>query len=192
MPVFSYFTFESNSKVSCRGRSDDDEKGSNGEKEETFITFSLKYTAINIVVSVTGFPVYAVLYYALHITEFTDEPPDFILTILLIVGLPAIPGLLLTLAAAFSNKCKNYCCKTCCSNCCSCCTQPFEFGALLISSPQSPYVLGSDGQLRRVESDGGLEEEEMESMVDETEVKTMEEEVENMVEEMEVKIMEEE
>merc|ERR550517_1071475 len=187
LPVFSFFTFASNSKVSCRGGTDVDEKGDNGEKEETIITFSLKYTAINTGVSVLGFPAYAILYYTLHITEFTDEPPNFILQILFLVSLPWIPGLLLSLTVTFSNQC-NYC-KSC--YCCSCCIEPFEFGALLISLPQSPCVLGSDGQLPRVESDGGLEQEQTESMVVETEVKTMEEEVENIVEEMEVKIMEE-
>ena len=137
------------------------------EKGKALITFSLKYTAINIGVSVLGFPVYAVLFYTLHITDFTDETPDFILIILRIVGLPSIPGLLLTLAATFSNQCN--CCKSC-----SCCGEPFEFGALLTSSPLSPCILGSDGQVWGVEGDRGLEEE-MENMaVEEVEVKNIE------------------
>ena len=71
-----------------------------------------------------------------------------------------IGGILFTLAATFSNQCS--CCRSCC--CCTCCTKPFEMGALLTSSPHTPYVLGSDGGLRKVETGGKLEEEDVEAI----------------------------
>ena len=67
-------------------------------------------------------------------------------------GLPcSLLGLILTLVATFSNQCS--CCGTCC---CLCCSEPFEFGALVTSSPYIPYILGPDGQLvREGEADKG-------------------------------------
>ena len=60
-------------------------------------------------------------------------------------GLPcSLLGLILTLVAALSNQCSR--CGTCC---CLCCREPFEFGALVTSSPYIPYILGPDGQLVR-------------------------------------------
>ena len=46
-----------------------------------------------------------------------------------------IIGLILTLVAG---RCK-------CCHCCACCS--LQFGALLTSSPFTPYILGADGQL---------------------------------------------
>ena len=74
------------------------------------------------------------------------------------------PSLASFLVTTFSNQCN--CCRSCC--CFSCCTEPFEIGALLPSEPHTSYVLGSDGQLRKEGTDGGLEEE-MESMVNDAE-----------------------
>ena len=48
LPVFSHFTFVSNSKPCCQGV----------ERGTIFISFSPKYTAINAVVSVAGIPAY--------------------------------------------------------------------------------------------------------------------------------------
>ena len=130
--------------------------------------FSPKYTAINTGVNVVGF------FVVVYLVSLENDGRSFLLGSLVTVGFISSPGLLLTLLATFSNQCN------CCCSCCSCCTEPFEFGALLTSAPQSPCVLGSDGQLRRVETDGGLEEE-MESMVEELEevlMKNIEEEEE--------------
>ena len=58
-----------------------------------------------------------------------------------------ILGFILTLVAAFSNQCS--CFGTCC---CFCCTEPFEFGALVTSSPNVLYILGQlvrEGELEK-------------------------------------------
>ena len=84
LPVFSHFTFASNSKLCCRG-----EVG-----EKSFISFSPKCTAINIVVSAAGI-VYEV---TLTLTSVTSA-------FYILFGLPcSILGLILTLMAAFSNR----------------------------------------------------------------------------------------
>ena len=31
--------------------------------------------------------------------------------------------------------------------CCSCCSEPFQFGALLASSPHTAYIVGPNGEL---------------------------------------------
>ena len=113
------------------------------------ITFSPKYTAINAGLSVAGALTYAFSLPHTTYNEFAIEMSSFIFSL---IGLPSILALLLTLTATFSNKCN--CCRSCC--CFSCCTEPFEIGALLTSSPHTPYVLRSDGQLRKVETGGGL------------------------------------
>ena len=75
----------------------------------------------------------------------TNSPYWFCRTIAyLLFGLPcSILGLILALIATFSNQCN--CCKSSC--CCSCCSESFEFGALVTSSPHTPYILGPDGKL---------------------------------------------
>ena len=168
LPVFSYFTFVSNTRVCCggEGKTEDNEKGNKTRKEETFITFSPKYTAINAGVNIAGLLIYV---FIIADSLFYDAE-DYTIQVI-----PFILGLLLTLATTFSNQCN--CCRNCC--CSSCCTEPFEIGALLTSSPHTPYVLGSDGQLRKEGTSGGLEEE-MESMVKEVEVR-----VESPVEDVE-------
>ena len=157
LPVFSFFTFASNSKKWCR---------SARLEADTFITFSPKYTAINAGVNIAGLLIYV---FIIADSLFYDAE-DYTIQVI-----PFILGLLLTLATTFSNQCN--CCRNCC--CSSCCTEPFEIGALLTSSPHTPYVLGSDGQLRKEGTSGGLEEE-MESMVKEVEVR-----VESPVEDVE-------
>ena len=112
LPVFSLFTFVSNSKVCCgrRGKTEDCEKGQKGIQEETFITFSPKYTAINAGLSLAGALVYK---FTLHLVTRDEIAPKIIL------GALFFPGLLLTLAATFSNQCR--CCRSCC--CRSSCTE---------------------------------------------------------------------
>ena len=65
-------------------------------------------------------------------------------------------GLLHTLAATFSNQIN--CCRILCYPCCS---ESFEMGALLVSSPHTPYILGPDGQLRKeaTEMDSNVKQE---------------------------------
>ena len=148
LPVFSYFTFVSNSKLSCKG-GEGNERGAGREEEversrreeESFIMFSPKYTAINAGVSTGGllllFPVLSLVF------PNQELCPSGLY--LIYGGLPCtILSLLLTLVAAFSNQWN--CCKSCC--CCSSCSEPFEFGALLTSSPHTPYILGPEGELK--------------------------------------------
>ena len=94
---------------------------------------------------------------------------------LVLFGIPFIPGLLLTLATTFSNQ-RNYC-RNCC--CCSCCIEPFEIGALLPSEPRIPFVLETDGLLRKQVQ----EEEEKEEQEEEEEQKEKEKEEEINMEE---------
>ena len=69
----------------------------------------------------------------------------------------SILGIILTLVAAFSNQC--FCCKSSC-----CCCEPFQFGALVISSPHTSYILRPDGQLLR-EAETDIEENKEEDVV---------------------------
>ena len=103
--------------------------------------FSPKYTAINAGISTGGllllFPVLSLVF------PNQELCPSGLY--LIYGGLPCtILSLLLTLVAAFSNQWN--CCKSCC--CCSSCSEPFEFGALLTSSPRTPYILGPEGELK--------------------------------------------
>ena len=147
LPVFSSFTFASNSKVCCGGggKTEETENGPEAEKDETFITFSPKYTVINACVSAVG-----VLAFDFGWPLIQNLPPlsSWDTPIPIVIGIPFILGLLPTLAATFSNRCS--CCCSCCSCCRSCCR--FEIGALLPSAPRTQYILGSDGQLRKQET----------------------------------------
>ena len=156
LPAFSNFTFVSNSKAccGCRGKTEDCENGQEGTQEDTFITFSPKYTAINAGLNLAGALVYIFTLCLVTKHDYGVGIPRVLLGTCALF----IPGLLLTLVAAFSNQCK--CCRNCC--CCTSCTEPFEIGALLTSSPRTPYVLGSDGRLRKEETYEEQEEEEEE------------------------------
>ena len=143
LPVFSFFTFASNSKVCCcRGERQTGETG----KEKTFITFSPKYTAIN--AGVCAAECLVGLVFAL-VMRWDAMGSVILIGTLFFLAIP------LTLAATFSNQCT--CCRSCC---CSCCTEPFEIGALLPDSPRTPYILGSDGQLRKQEQEQEEKQEE--------------------------------
>ena len=145
LPVFSSFTFASNSKVCCGGggQTEDTENGPEAEKDETFITFSPKYTVVNAGLSAVGVLAFV---FAFPLIQ-NLQPLSYWDTVLPIVGTPFILGLLPTLAATFSNRCT--CCRSCC---CSCCDGSFDLGALLPSAPRTQYILGSDGQLRKQET----------------------------------------
>ena len=148
LPVFSFFTFASNTKVICGGKQEENEK----EPElETFVTFSAKHTAINIAVSCVGLLVYADCILAYKNIEY--EPIYWHIFIFVSIF---FFGLLHTLAATFSNQIN--CCRILCYPCCS---ESFEMGALLVSSPHTPYILGPDGQLRKeaTEMDSNVKQE---------------------------------
>ena len=141
LPVFTHFTFLSKRNFCCEGE--------NGG--ESFISFSPMTTAVNAGVCIAG-----ALAYLFTLPLVATHPDWFCSTELFLkLGLPCtIIGLILTLVATFSNQCN--CCRTCCCSCetfcccfcCnSCCCEPFQFGALIISSPHVPYILGPDGQL---------------------------------------------
>ena len=149
LPMFTYFTFASSSKICCgrEGQTRDYEMGTEITKKETIIIFSPIYTAINASVSFVGLLVYAFTLALIYEASLDRVLPYF--------GLVFTPGRLLTLATTLSNQCN--CCRSCC--CSSCCTEPFELGALLTSSPHIPYILGSDGQLKKEGTGGGLKEE---------------------------------
>ena len=117
LPVFTHFTFVSNSKVCCR------EGG--GKEEETYITFSPKFTAINVGVSLGGILIHSVILYQLSV--------NFVLLIFL---LPITTfGVIYTLVFTLSNKCS------------CCCGESFELAALATSSPYIPHILEEDGKL---------------------------------------------
>ena len=124
-------------------KTEDNEKGPGAANQKPFITFSPKYTAINAGVSFAGLLVYI----------FTIAENRSFSSISINVWPTFIGGLLFTLAATFSNQ----------INCCRlyCCVEPFEMGALLVSSPHTPFVLGPDGQLRReaTEMDSNVKQE---------------------------------
>ena len=63
----------------------------------------------------------------------------------------SVLGLILSLVVTFSNKC------SCCS---ACCKQPFELGALVVSSPNDAYILAPHGELFLEEKEDDIEEEE--------------------------------
>ena len=152
LPVFSHFTFVSNSKL-CGGGGEERGEVESAE-EETFITFSPKYTAVNVCVSIAGFLASVLM---MHLTS-PNHWNCFERYQAYGGRLSSLLGLLLTLVVAFSNNrvFKRFCCASCSLS------QPFEVGALLTSSPHTPYILGPDGQLVK---EGGTErnnEEEME------------------------------
>ena len=60
-----------------------------------------------------------------------------------VFGLPcSLLGFTLSLVAAFLDKCK--CCNCCC---CSPCSASYQFGALRVDLPHTPYILGPGGEL---------------------------------------------
>ena len=138
LPVFTHFTFVSNWRGG--GVMEDSEGGKEQaeverRKGESFITFSPKYTAVTTIGSVAGVLLCIVTLF-LETSDWDCATGTYIA-----FGHPfTILGVILTLVVAFSNQCNS-----CHSY--ACCFEPFEFGALLTSSPHTPYILGPDGHL---------------------------------------------
>ena len=101
-------------------------------KGERFICFSPKYTTVNALVSTAGMIAFVFIRDLLipHSSAAAlcskASSPISALPAAIVLGAPFT-----LLVAAMSSKC----------NCCSSCCTPFEFGALLPSSPQVPCVL---------------------------------------------------
>ena len=140
LPVFTHFTFSAKSN---------EHEEIESRKKECFISFSPVYTAVNAGAGVLAF-------LSLVLIEPHISPPSASDSLLYekpfyvsFGGLPiSVLGLLLTLLVAFSNQCR--CFK---SWCCSCFLEPFQFGALLTSSPHTPCILGPEGQLTTEEQE---------------------------------------
>ena len=157
LPVYSYFTFASDSKLCCRGgeRATSGQLSSNSRAES--ISFSPKYTAVNVGVSLAGI----IAFFCIQ-PRFITSNPEFQAPfdtncgteIYLVYGLPfSILGLTLTLAATFCKQkgSRSYSSGSCSCFCsfswCDCCFEPTEFAALKISDPNTPYIVGEDGVL---------------------------------------------
>ena len=119
LPVFTNFTFVSNSKVCCGGRG--------GMKEESYLVFSPKSTAINVGVSLAGTLIYMAP---------LARSRSFVVVLVALLPL-SILGIIFTLMFTFCIQC------SCCLSCCCCC-EPFEFAALVTSSPLTPHILETD------------------------------------------------
>ena len=129
LPVFTHFTFVSNSKLCCR---------EGGAKR--FISFSPISTAVNACVGFAGSLSYFItlpLFFKPSETEGERDSIFFGFHLYYMFIQPInIIGLILTLAAGCRCRC-----------CCSCCSCSLQFGALLTAEPYTPYFLASDGQL---------------------------------------------
>ena len=90
--VFTHFAFAYNSKGCCGGPG--------GKKEETYVAFSPKHTAINVGVSLAGTLIHSAILLQLSV--------NFVLLIFLFPMTSL--GVLTTLVFTFSNQC------TCCKN----------------------------------------------------------------------------
>ena len=113
-----------------------------------FICFSPKYTTANALVSTAGMIAFVFIRDLLipHSSAAAlcskASSPISALPAPIVLGAPFT-----LLVAAMSSKC----------NCSSSCCAPFEFGALLTSSPHVPCILGPGGELMR-ESETTIEE----------------------------------
>ena len=151
LPVFTHFTFSANSnRVCCRkGKHEENYFQEDQVGEKRFIAFSPTATAVNIGVSVAG-----ILAFVFITPMLFTRQELYCGTGAYIVfgGIPcSVLGLILSLVVTFSNKC------SCCS---ACCKQPFELGALVVSSPNDAYILAPDGELSLEEKEDDIEEEE--------------------------------
>jgi len=150
MPTFTHFTFASSTQW-CKGSSNKEgEKEEGGDTEESFITFSAKFTFLNV-----GASVICSVVYGLSLTQLAgwnsvydgrDRVPDYLAGYLL-VGVPFfILGLLLTLLTLASTS-----------------TRPnVEYGALLPTSLHAHYVLGANGKPELILGDEEVKSEETE------------------------------
>ena len=112
------------------------ETNGKGDPEKSFIIFSSKYTAINAGISLFGFLTNILLLYLISPNHWTCLEDVYLVNI----GLPCFfTGLLLSLIVAWSTS-KSRSLKN-----------AFEFGALVIAEPNTPYKLGDRGQLEKEE-----------------------------------------
>ena len=156
MPTFTHFTFASSTKW-CKRSSKEEvgEQEEGGETEKPFITFSAKFTFLNVGASVICHGVYG-----LGMTLWFALLPEY-LGAYLIAGVPLfILGLLFTLLTLALTSTRQTCFNRPRPNCC--CTSStlprVEFGALLPTPPHSHYVLDDNGKPQPV-----LEDEEVKS-----------------------------
>ena len=148
LPVFTHFTFSANSNRVCCRKGKDEENNFQEDQvgEKRFIAFSPTATAVNIGVSFAGILAFPFIMFSKR-QEWYCGTGYYIL-----LGLPcSVLGVILSLVVTFSNKC------SCCS---ACCKQPFELGALVVSSPNDAYILAPDGELKLEEKEDDIEEEE--------------------------------
>ena len=156
MPTFTHFTFASSTKWCNRsskeeGQREDANEGEEGERQENkggeadkpFITFSAKFTFLNVVASVICHVAYGLgMAHMAGWDRIWDGIPDY-LNFYLHVGVPlCILGLLLTVLTLdlTSTHLRPNCC-------CTCSTLPrVEYGALLPTSPHNHYVLDANGK----------------------------------------------
>ena len=147
MPTFTHFTFASSTKWCNRsskeeGQGEDANEGEEGERQENkggkadkpFITFSAKFTFLNV-----GASVICSVVYGLSLTQLAgwnsvydgrDRVPDYLAGYLL-VGVPFfILGLLLTLLTLAPTSTRHN----------------GKYGALLPTSLHAHYVLGANGK----------------------------------------------
>ena len=181
LPVFTHFTFASNSKW-CKtspkeeGKEEDEEEEEDerqnkagGEAEEAFITFSAKFTLLNILISTMGILAYCLslthidagwdtvknlntvadwipMYLSFYLYHIRFNIPFFLIPFL---------GLLFTLLSlVFTSTCQTSCSRPRPNSCSTCSTLPrVEHGALLVSDPLSHFVLGANGKPKLVSED---------------------------------------
>lgn len=190
LPVFTHFTFTSSTKW-CKRNSkeegeeedeEEEEKTGGGEAEEPFIVFSPKFTLLNLLLNLLAQVAYGLS--MTHIVGWDKFNTDFgtpsYLTFYLLLGVPSIIlGLLFTpLSLALTSTRQ-----TCCSrfNCCYTCftLSRVEFGVLLPSKPNAPFVLDANGKPKPEDEEVKIEETEL---VDNEEAKNIEKQSDEMVE----------
>jgi hypothetical protein len=155
MPTFTHFTFASSTKW-CRRSSkkeEDPNKEEDGKQqenaggeaeEEPFITFSAKFTFLNMGASVICHVIYCLSMIQMAGWGGREGGIPSFLYFYLHLGVPlCILGLLLTLLTLALTSTRQTCCSRPRLNCCcTCFTLPrVEYGALLPNSPHTFYVL---------------------------------------------------
>lgn len=171
-----------------------EEKAGGGEAEEPFITFSAKFTILNLLISMLG-----IVAYCLSMTQIAGWDRiyggipvllHYYLYSAILPGTPAktpfilvpILGLFLTLLTLVLTSTHQTCCNRR-SNCSSTCFNlpRVEHGALLVSDPHSHFVLGDNGKPRLVPEDEEVKRDDTEMIADEK-AKEIQKQGEDMVE----------
>ena len=172
MPTFTHFTFASSTQW-CKGSSNKEgEKEEGGDTEESFITFSAKFTFLNVGASVICSVVYGLSLTQMAGWDYGYDRPHGVprhLEGYLYVGVPFfILGLLLTLLSLVLTSTHQTCCSLRSNCCCTCFTLPrVEYGALVVAKPQAPFVLGANGKPELVPEGEEVKIEETEKQNDE-------------------------